>query len=137
MPIPNFHADVAAAFPAGGIDGCKNVIDDATIVVALSGEAASYAEATTNLGTGSGKRMASATVAAGDFGLSGAGFTRAVTFGGKAGGTAHAAGNPTVIAFLDGTRILAQVAETGVAVISLTETVTFPSFTVLGASTPA
>ena len=60
-----------------------------------------------------------------------AGLLRKISFAGKAGGAAHVAGNPTVLAFLDGTRILAQLTENGAASISLTETVTFPAMDLL------
>lgn len=134
MPsTPSIHADVASALDTGGMVAAHLVLNDATTVVALSGDPASYAEATTNFGTGSGKRMASKAISATDIAKSGAGLSAKVRFGGIAGGAAHVAGNPTVIAFLDdaNSKILAQVAENGVGVVDLDNTVTFPAVDLL------
>jgi hypothetical protein len=135
MAIPNYAATVLAALGTGGMDAAKLVIDDTTKVVALSAEAASYSDANTNLGTGSGKKIAEVTVAAGDFGVTGTGLGRKITFAGKTGGTITVTGpaDPTVIAFLDtvNSLILAQVSETGTATFATGGTVNFPAQDVL------
>lgn len=133
MAVPNIHANVANALD-DGITSALAVYQTATKVVALSGEAASYAEATTDFGSGAGKRLGSATISGSDFTQTGTGLSAKVRFGGKAGGTCHVAGNPSVIAFLNegSSTIVAQLVENGANSLSLTETVTFPAFDLIG-----
>lgn len=133
MAIPNFHSSVLNALGSAGMDGAAAVIDNATKVVLLTAEAASFAEADTNFGTGAGKKVAEATITAGDFSVSGTGLARKVSFAGKGGGTVTVNGpvNPTVIAFLDGSIVLAQLTETGAANFVSGNSVTFPGLDVL------
>ena len=133
------HADVIAAYDSGGLRAAQAVLDDATQVVALSAEATTYSDAVTDFGTSTGKRMASATIVAGDITLTGTGLGLKIRFGGKTGGTSHVAGNPTKIAFLDGTRILATIDENTSTVLDpATNTgATFTAGDILGPTTLA
>jgi hypothetical protein len=117
MAVPQFATAFANALATGGIPAALAVMDDAVKLVGLSAEAATYAEADTNLGTGSGKKILEFTVTAGDFSQSGTGFATKISFGGKTGGTVTVAGpaNPAVLAFLraSDSTILCQLTETG------------------------
>lgn len=130
MAVPNVAAEVLAALATGGMDAAKNVLDDCTKMVALSAEAASYAEADTALGSGAGKKIAEVAVVAADFAVAGTGIARKVTFGGKTGGSVVVAGpsNPTVVALLrtSDSTILAQINETGASSFSSGDTPSFP-----------
>ena len=133
MPLPYLDPSVTAALGAGGMDAARLVIDNTTKIVLLSAEAASYAEADTNLGSGSGKKIAEIAVVAGDFSVSGTGIARKVTFAGKTGGSVPIAGpaDPAVVAFLDGATILVQLAETSAATFISGGTITIPALDVL------
>ena len=137
MAVPNYHATIVAVL-AAAIDSIKAILDDATLIIALSGEAANYADATTNFGTGSGKRLAAVAVGPGDFALSGAGLARVCTFAGKTGGTAYVAADPVAFAFVDTVNsvLLAQVAESGAVAVDLARTVTFPALTLISLTGP-
>jgi hypothetical protein len=135
MAIPYFHPTVLAALSTGGMDAAKAVLDDATRVVLLSAEAANYSDANTNLGTGSGRKVAEITVVPADMTVTGADLARRVRFAGKAGGSVVVAGpvDPPVIAYLDTVNgiILAQLAETSAVTFASGGTLNIPAHDIL------
>lgn len=116
------------------LDAASAVIrDNCNKIVACVGTPASFSEANTNLGSGSGKKVAEATVASGDFTLAAGtgGGQRRITLAAKTG-SGVVSGNPTTIAFLDTTnsRLLAVTDETGSDTINVgSNNVFFPSIT--------
>lgn len=131
MAVPFLSAAALSALATGGMDAAGAFLDNCDLALICSAEPASYADAITNLGTGSGRRIGSVAIVPGDFVVSGTGLTRKVAFAGKAGGTVHVAGpaNPTVFVFAESSTstIHAMVTETGSSSFSAGDALTFPA----------
>lgn len=111
-------------------NGLEEIQTDATTITLCAGAPTTLSDAITNLGTGSGKKLADVTVNASDWGIAnGSPDGRTLTMTAQTGITVDITGTADHLAVVDGSRLLLVIPLSSSVGITATNTVTIGSWT--------
>lgn len=107
----------------------SEIKDNATTVTLCAGAPTTLSDATTNLGTGSGKKLADVTVDSSDWSIAaGSPDGRTITFAQQTGVTVDASGTADHLAVVDGSRLLLVLPLASSVALTQNNTTTINSF---------